>query len=103
MWHSGHGCSRDYATHAAVLQQSRATAALAASPLRVLEGPGLLHRVVELLSGHEDALFFALVCRACRDAVWADARFPLVRGKRSRVALVLTHVILTTPSSCIIR
>ena len=57
-------------------------ATLAASPLRALEGPGLLHRVVELLSGPEDALFFALACRACRDAVWADARFPLVRGKR---------------------
>ena len=62
-------------------------AALAASPLRALEGPGLLHRVVELLSGPEDALFFALACRECRDAVWADARFPLVRGKRFRVAL----------------
>jgi hypothetical protein len=61
-------------------------AALAACPLRTLEGPGLLHRVVELLSEPEDALFFALACRACRDVVWADARFPLVRGKRFRVA-----------------
>ena len=72
-------------------------AALAASPLRALEGPGLLHRVVELLSGPEDALFFALACRACRDAVWADARlFPLVRGKRFRVALGDISSILTT-------
>ena len=75
-------CARAY-----VLARDLDMAALAASPLRALEGPGLLHRVVELLSGPEDVLFFALACRACRDAVWADARFPLVRGKRSRVAL----------------
>eukprot|EP01051_Picozoa_sp_SAG22_P026131 SAG22_NODE_8089_length_684_cov_1.263248_1_plen_93_part_00 len=61
-------------------------AALATSPfLRALEGPGLLHRVVEALSGPEDALFFALACRACRDAVWADPRFTLsAAGKRFR-------------------
>eukprot|EP01051_Picozoa_sp_SAG22_P004998 SAG22_NODE_284_length_13033_cov_21.541828_16_plen_118_part_00 len=55
---------------------------LAAAPpfLRSLEGPGLLHRVVEALSGPEDALFFALVCRACRDAV---PRFALVRRRQA--------------------
>ena len=52
------------------------------APPFVGEVADLLNRVVELLPGPEDALFFALACRECRDAVWADARFPLVRGKR---------------------
>eukprot|EP01051_Picozoa_sp_SAG22_P000429 SAG22_NODE_11_length_35583_cov_107.128790_29_plen_345_part_00 len=63
-----------------------AMAALAASPLSALEGTGLLQSVAEALSTDEDALFFALACRACRDAVRADPRFALVGGRRFRTA-----------------
>jgi hypothetical protein len=48
-------------------------AALAASPLGLLDARGCLRLVTDLVY-EDDALCLALACRALRDALWA--RFP---------------------------